>query len=232
MSETAVAIRDLTYAWNRGSPPVLQIDQLDIARGERVFIEGPSGSGKTTLLSLLGAVVVPGSGSVSVMDQDPAALSHAGRDRFRADFIGFIFQMFNLIPYLSMLENTVLPCHFSSRRRDRAAPGDKLLEEEAERLLSRLGLGGSDSHRAVTGLSVGQQQRVAAARALIGAPEIVIADEPTSSLDTDARTGFLELLFEECERAGATLIFVSHDHSLGTLFDRRVPLADINRAAH
>lgn len=232
ISGTAVAIRDLSYAWSETSPPVLRIDQLDIERGKRVFIEGPSGSGKTTLLSLLGAVVIPGSGSITVMDQAPAALSPAARDRFRADFIGFIFQMFNLIPYLSMLENTLLPCYFSSRRRGRAAPDDRPLEEEAERLLSRLGLGGSDSHRPVTGLSVGQQQRVAAARALIGAPEIVIADEPTSSLDADARTGFLELLFEECQRAAATLIFVSHDRSLGTLFDRRVSLPDINRAQH
>jgi putative ABC transport system ATP-binding protein len=230
MTVPIIHIADLVFAWKAGESPVLQIDTLEIGSGERIFIEGPSGSGKTTLLSLLGAVVRPGSGSVRIMERETARLSGAARDRFRADHVGFIFQMFNLIPYLSTVENVLLPCHFSSRRREKASRGNRTIPSEAARLLSRLGLAGSATSRPVTELSVGQQQRAAAARALIGSPEIVIADEPTSSLDADARRDFLELLFEECRQAGSTLVFVSHDHSLGALFDRRVALRDINRA--
>lgn len=230
MPAPVVRIRDLSFAWNPKTPPVLLIDGLDIDPGEKLFIEGPSGSGKTTLLSILGAVVVPGAGSVSIMEQDITGMSGAARDRFRADHIGFIFQMFNLIPYLSTVDNVLLACHFSARRRERVSRRDHPPAQEATRLLSRLGLSGVESTRPATALSVGQQQRVAAARALIGSPEIVIADEPTSSLDADARRDFLALLFEECDSAGSTLVFVSHDRSLGPLFDRRVPLRDINRA--
>lgn len=229
MTAPVVQVRDLSFSWKAAAAPVLMIHELDIDRGEKIFIEGPSGSGKTTLLSLLGAVVTPDSGSVSVMAQNIAGLSDAARDRLRADHIGFIFQLFNLIPYLSTVENVLLPCHFSARRREQAG-WEQSLPDEAARLLARLALSGEESARAVTELSVGQQQRVAAARALIGAPEIIIADEPTSSLDMDARGDFIELLFEECDRAGSTLVFVSHDSSLAPLFDRRVALRDINRA--
>lgn len=229
MTAPVAQIRDLSFSWKAAAAPVLMIHELDVYRGEKIFIEGPSGSGKTTLLSLLGAVVTPDSGSVSVMAQNIAGLSDSARDRFRADHIGFIFQMFNLIPYLSTVENVLLSCHFSARRREQAGR-EQSLADEAARLLARLALSGEESARTVTELSVGQQQRVAAARALIGAPEMIIADEPTSSLDMDARGDFIELLFEECDRAGSTLVFVSHDRSLAPLFDRRVPLRDINRA--
>src|SRR5207248_634448 len=145
----------------------------------------------------------------------------AARDRFRADHVGVIFQAFNLVPYLSVLENVCLPCTFSSRRRRQCEQSRTSVGEVAANLLDHLDLGGAAmSHRSVTTLSVGQQQRVAAARALIGAPELVIADEPTSSLDADRRTAFLELLFRECTRVSATLIFVTHDATLAPLFDR------------
>jgi putative ABC transport system ATP-binding protein len=229
-SSTVIRVEGLSFAWSESAPLVLDLNELAIGRGERIFVEGPSGSGKTTLLSLLGAVVIPRSGTVTVLDRNLADLSHAARDRFRADHIGFVFQMFNLIPYLSMVDNVLLPCHFSSRRREALSRNAHDMRDEAVRLLSRLGLSDDDSNRSVTELSVGQQQRVAASRALIGGPEIVIADEPTSSLDTDARRAFLELLFEECRRAESTLVFVSHDRSLGELFDRRIPLREINRA--
>jgi putative ABC transport system ATP-binding protein len=136
--------------------------------------------------------------------------------------------MFNLVPYLSVVGNVTLPLKFSGRRR-KAVGGDA--DAEARRLLGRLGL--TDEAllaRRVSDLSVGQQQRVAAARALIGGPEIVIADEPTSALDSDARDRFIELLSEEAARTGAALLFVSHDASLARLFDRAVDLAEINRA--
>lgn len=194
-------------------------------------MRGPSGSGKSTLLSLLAGVVTPQDGKVRVLGSDLGALGGAARDRLRADHIGFIFQMFNLIPYLSVVENVGLPCGFSERRRTNAIRTGASVEAEATRLLEHLHMASADLlRRPVTELSVGQQQRVAAARALIGAPELVIADEPTSSLDTDRRAAFLDLLFRECERERATLIFVSHDASLASRFDRSIPFAEINRA--
>lgn len=223
----AVELENVEFEWVRGRP-VLDVPQFAIARGERVFLKGPSGSGKSTLLGLVGGVLLPGRGHVRVLGQDLAALRGSARDRFRATHVGFVFQMFNLVPYLSVLENVLLPARFSAERRARA--GD--LHGEARRLLSALGLGAAElEQRGVTQLSIGQQQRVAAARALLGHPALVIADEPTSSLDWDARESFLQLLMQECAAAGTTLLFVSHDVTLARLFDRTVGLTDINRAA-
>ena len=138
--------------------------------------------------------------------------------------------MFNLLPYLSVVDNVCLPCRFSGQRRQRALADGRDLAGEAGRLLTHLGLGDPDLlHRPVTQLSIGQQQRVAAARALIGRPQLVIADEPTSALDSDARMNFLELLMTECKAAGSAVVFVSHDRSLASLFDRQISLPDINR---
>ena len=213
------------FAWTREAPPLLDVESLEIARGERVFLRGPSGSGKSTLLNLVAGVVVPQQGSIGVLGRDLVALAGAARDQLRADHIGYIFQLFNLIPYLSVVENVSLPCRFSERRRERAVASGGSVEADAIRLLGALDLGGADVlRRDVTALSVGQQQRVAAARALIGSPEIVIADEPTSSLDADRRAAFLELLFAQCGRERTALIFASHDASLAASFDRAVDL--------
>ena len=224
----AIDITGLHFAW-RGRAPVLSIELMQIKRCERVFIEGPSGSGKSTLLSLIAGVIMPQQGNIRINGTHINAMRGADRDRFRADHIGFIYQMFNLIPYLSVVENVTLPCRFSRRRRDRSADHSSSFEKEAMRLLKTLGMdGAADLDKPATDLSVGQQQRVAAARALIGAPPIIIADEPTSSLDTDHREAFIQLLFKECDREETTLIFVSHDKSLETLFDRTIRLNDIN----
>jgi len=223
-----VELTDLRFSWTHGAPSVVDIERLRIEAGERVFVRGASGSGKSTLLSLVAGVVTPQAGSVRVLDQDLGALGGAERDRFRADHIGFIFQMFNLIPYLSVLENVTLPCGFSERRRAAARPS---VAAEAVRLLEHLDMATTDVlRRPVTELSVGQQQRVAAARALIGAPQLVIADEPTSSLDADRRRAFIDLLFRECAREEAALLFVSHDASLAPLFDRAIEFTQVNRA--
>ena len=226
----AVDISGLRFSWGISSAPVLDIDRLQIDKGRQVFIEGPSGSGKSTLLGLLGGIMKPQSGRVRVLDRPLEEMNGAARDRFRSDHMGIIFQMFNLIPYLTVTENVTLPCRFSRRRLERANRGGDA-EAEAVRLLSRLGMSDPDLlRRSVTELSVGQQQRVAAARALLGAPEIIIADEPTSSLDAAHRETFIELLFEECRKAAATLVFVSHDTSLAPLFERTLRLTEINRA--
>lgn len=227
-----IRISDLRFRWRRQDPLVLDIERLEVAAGERVFIKGPSGSGKTTLLNLIGGVAVPETGAVRIMETDLSALGSARRDSFRADHIGFIFQMFNLVPYLSLIDNVVLPCWFSSPRRERALVRAQSLEAEARRLLGHMELDvDALAARPVAQLSMGQQQRVAAARSLIGAPALVIADEPTSSLDAEVRRAFLELLFREIDAAGSSLVFVSHDPSLESAFDRVMPLAEINRAA-
>lgn len=227
--KNVIEIRNIEFRWKPTSPLVLDIKQFTLAQGERIFIKGASGSGKSTLLSLLGGVMSPQHGEINVLGQVINKMSGARRDTFRADHVGFIFQMFNLIPYLSILENVILPLHFSQQRRERVLQQTSM-QQEAERLLAHLGLQGAILHQPVTELSVGQQQRVAAARALMGSPEIIIADEPTSSLDADARAAFIQLLISECDAAGNTLVFVSHDASLETFFDRRLMLADFNKA--
>ena len=222
MSAPAIELEDLKFAWP-GEPALLNVPRLDIARGDRVFLRGPSGSGKSTLLGLIGGVLAPDAGSVRVLGQPLHQMSSAARDRFRGEHVGFVFQMFNLIPYLSLRENVLLSLRFSPARAARVSDA----EAEATRLLSALGLGDL-SQRPVTQLSIGQQQRVAAARALLGRPEIVVADEPTSALDHDARQAFLRLLLDECAAHGITLLFVSHDPTLGALFDRQLSLTELN----
>ncbi|WP_430402561.1 ABC transporter ATP-binding protein [Hyphomonas sp.] len=226
MTDPAIQIEGLRFAW-KGGDMVLDVPSFSLARGERLFLRGASGSGKSTLLGVIAGVLEADAGRVSVLGEDLSALSGAARDRMRADHLGVIFQMFNLVPYLSVIGNVTLPLKFSARRRQAVAGAP---EDEARRLLGRLGL--TDARlleRRVSDLSVGQQQRVAAARAVIGGPEIVIADEPTSALDFDARDRFITLLSEETARSGAALLFVSHDASLASLFDRAVDMTDINR---
>lgn len=231
MPNALIDLNAITYAWP-GQPTLLDIEGFALRAGEKVFLKGPSGSGKTTLLGLLGGVYLPRTGTIELLGQNLAQLSAVKRDRFRADHTGYIFQMFNLLPYLSVVENVTLPCHFSALRRQRALERHSDLAAAALDLLESLGLGDPALlARRVTELSIGQQQRVAAARALIGSPELVIADEPTSALDADSREAFLRLLFAECDAAGSSLLFVSHDSSLEPLFDRALSLRDINRAA-
>jgi putative ABC transport system ATP-binding protein len=228
--DNIVELRDLHFRWCADHPQVLDIPRLSIDSGEHLFIQGPSGSGKSSLLSLLAGVNLPQQGCVNVLGQQVNRLSGPQRDRFRADHLGMVFQLFNLIPYLSLLDNVILPCRFSTLRRTRALKESDSLHEEALRLLGHLDL--DDEHllnQPVTHLSVGQQQRAAVARALIGAPELLIADEPTSALDADRREAFLSLLFRECEQSGSTLIVVSHDRQLEPLFKRQIALHEINR---
>jgi putative ABC transport system ATP-binding protein len=221
-------MRDISFAWNRRSPFRLTVKTFAVERGERILLAGPSGSGKSTLLGILCGSIAPDSGRIAVLHEDDFG-SRPGsfRDRFRAEHFGVIFQMFNLLPYLSILDNVLLPLSFAPERRRRAkARGSE--RSEAERLLESLGLdlGALGASKAAE-LSIGQQQRVAAARALIGAPEIVVADEPTSALDRDRQEAFLALLFAELELAGSTLIMVSHEQHFAGRFDRVVELENL-----
>lgn len=225
--EHAVRLSDLTFAYPRG-PQVLRVPELTIFRGERIFLHGPSGSGKTTLLSLLSGMVPPTSGTIHLLGHDFARLSASARDTVRGSSIGYIFQGFNLVPYLSTRENIALPCQLHAGRRARIQGAS--LSQEVTRLAERLGVH-AHLDAPVTQLSVGQQQRVAIARAIIGTPPLLIADEPTSALDTDSRDSFLDLLVEITQESSATLLFVSHDRGLATHFDRSLSLASINRAS-
>lgn len=227
---SAIHLDRVLFRWPGQTAPCLDIADFDIGGGESVFVHGDSGSGKSTLLALLGGVLVPQRGTLRVLNTDLSRLSASARDRFRVDHIGFIFQQFNLIPYLSVMDNTLLPCRFSARRRQRALAQSESLQAEVRRLLTHLDLASEYWDRQAAKLSVGQQQRVAAARALIGQPEIVIADEPTSALDASRQAAFLDLLARECEQARSTLIFVSHDIRLALHFSRSVALGKINRA--
>ena len=224
-----IEVKNLKYRYASNPHDTLFIPEFKIEKGERVYLYGPSGSGKTTFLEVLAGILKVEQGEVKILDQSLGNMSEKARDHFRAEHVGYIFQSFNLIPYLSVRENIELPIHLSFSRRERLKGEDTL--EVIKQLCSRLGIERL-LDKNVTELSVGQQQRVAVARALCGRPDFILADEPTSSLDMDHRERFLQLMFELCEQYGTTVLFVSHDRSIQHLFSRSVSLESINIAAH
>ncbi len=229
--EYAVRVSQAAFSWAGVPRFSIEIDGFEVSRGESLLLLGPSGSGKSTLLNLLCGVTVPETGSISVLGTEVSALREAERDRFRAEHFGVIFQMFNLLPYASALDNVLLPLTFAPRRRNRTAQdGNGSVKTAALDLLTALKIDSAQAqHGLASSLSVGQQQRVAAARALIGRPDVIVADEPTSSLDNAAQDAFMDMLFSNLGETGASLIFVSHDERMATRFDRVVRLTDIAR---
>lgn len=217
----AISLNKCLFSYNQTHKLVINIDQLEIASGERVFLYGPSGHGKSTLLNLTAGVLKANSGEVIVLGQDLTKLTQSKRDHLRGEKIGYIFQIFNLIPYLTVKENIVLPCLINKKR------ASEDYDKQAEELIDSLGLR-EHIHKKVTDLSIGQQQRVAAARALIGNPEMIIADEPTSALDEKNTREFMELLMSVWEKKKFTLLFVSHDERLKSYFSRSISLPEIN----
>lgn len=222
---TVIELQQLRFRWPGQQQDTLNIAELTVQKDEHVFLHGESGSGKTTLLNLLTGILQPTAGDIHLLGQAFHALRLGERDRFRADHMGVIFQQFNLLPYLSIIDNILLPCHFSARRKQQAGTAI----ETADYLLDQLKLDKALRQRPVTELSVGQQQRVAVARALIGKPEIIIADEPTSALDSSTRNNFLDLLFNQAEAQGSTVLFVSHDPYIAKRFPKVVELAEVNQ---
>ena len=203
---------------------------MSLAAGETLLLLGESGSGKSTLLSLVCGTIAPQAGRIRVAGTDLTALSGAARDRFRAEQIGVIFQQFNLLPFGSVADNICLPLRFAPERRRRASNASI----EVATLLAALNLPLGIQTARARNLSVGQQQRVAVARALIGQPPLIIADEPTSALDAGTQAAFLDLLFAQIEANGQSLLMVSHDSRLKDRFDSAVrmeDIADIERAA-
>jgi len=223
----SIDIKGLRFSWRGRTSFSLAVPDLTVAAGEKLFLLGESGTGKSTLLSLICGITTPSEGRLVLDGTNLPDLSASARDRFRAEHIGVIFQMFNLLPYASPLENILLPLAFAPNRKSRVANQ----RAEALRLTSALGLDETlVTSAGTTELSIGQQQRVAAARALIGGPKLIVADEPTSALDATSQAAFVDLLMTQAEAAGATLLMVSHDARLANRFDRRLDLADVAQA--
>ena len=202
---------------------VLNINSWSVKAGEKIFVHGPSGCGKSTFLNLISGMLVASDGRVDVLGKSLNKMSGRQRDTFRAHHIGYVFQQFNLIPYLDAISNIQLARHFNRGNITSQA------QEEIEELLLSLNVSPSDWHKTTDKLSIGQQQRIAIARAFINKPEILIADEPTSSLDEENRYKFMSLLTDLVAKNNTTLVFVSHDNALSKNFDRSEAFSDISR---
>jgi putative ABC transport system ATP-binding protein len=202
--------------------PILNIPSWSLAQGEQAFIFGPSGGGKSTLLGLLSGLLSANEGSINILGQHLNKMSNRQRDKFRANHIGYVFQQFNLIPYLDAIDNIRLASYFAQ------STSLASLNKEIKALLTTLNMPEKDWSKPVRNLSIGQQQRIAIARALINKPALLIADEPTSSLDQANRDKFMTLLMSIVKSSGITLLFVSHDMSLSRYFSRVESLSDIN----
>ncbi len=218
-----INLKDARFRWPGRASFAITVPEFFVRRGETVLLLGESGSGKSTLLSMICGTILADSGTVAVDGTELKSLSGWSGDRFRAEQIGVVFQQFNLLPFGSVADNIMLPLRFAPERRNRCPEPRR----RAAELCQLLGLPDGVATTKAANLSVGQQQRVAVARALIGGPPILIADEPTSSLDELAQSNFLDLMFEQVTAEGATLLMVSHDPRLAKRFDRLVKMTDI-----
>ena len=223
LNAETIRLDSVRFYWSKNKDFKIFIPELKISEGEKVLLLGESGSGKTTLLSLVSGFLSPISGDIYLNEKNINSLSARSRDQYRSDNIGIIFQQFNLLPYANVIDNVILPLYFSKVR------ASKIInqKETAVNLCKSLRLPDTVTDMQANNLSVGQQQRVAVARALIGNPSLVIADEPTSSLDSDAQNIFLDLMFSQIEKNNSSLLMVSHDISLSSYFDRVIDINEI-----
>ena len=223
MNESIIKIDTVKFYWSKKSNFKIFVPNLEIKKGEKVLLLGESGSGKTTILSLICGFLNPLSGNIFINGKTINQLSSKTKDEYRADNIGIIFQQFNLLPYANVVDNVLLPLYFSKVRSNNVP--DK--REKVIELFKQLRLPDDITQFRASSLSMGQQQRVAVARALIGNPSLIIADEPTSSLDADAQKIFLDLMFQQISENNSTLLMVSHDRSLSDQFDRLIDINEI-----
>lgn len=227
-SRFAIDVNDASFSYpaigasSSERSPAIHVPSWQVSCGERLFLHGPSGSGKSTLLKLLCRLKI-GQGQVRILGTALGELSTAKRDRFRANNIGMVFQQFNLVPYLSMLENVTLASYLANVRLTQ-----KEIVQRAASLLEQVGLPQTSWQQAAGALSIGQQQRVAIARALINSPRLLLLDEPTSALDDSNQSLFIQTLLDHADcYPNTTIIFVSHNQRLATYFERSVHLSDI-----
>lgn len=216
-------VKNLFYGYAPPSGFSIFISYFSLYVGETVLLLGPSGGGKSTLLNLISGVTRPDSGSIEICQQSMRDLSASQCDRFRGEHIGLIYQSLNLIPWLSARENILLGSAFSAQRRARLLASSPVAH--ANGLLDSLNMPYEKfANMNTENLSLGQQQRVAAARALIGSPELILADEPTSALDDENCNEFLQLLFSRLDRSRQSVLMVSHDRRIAERFDRVINL--------
>ena len=223
MAKPVLKLRKVFFRWPGRSSFSLSLSDLTVSYGEKLLLLGASGTGKSTLLSVISGTLLPDQGSVEIAKTEITKLSASARDRFRAEQLGVIFQQFNLLPFGSVADNILLPLRFAPIRRNRV----KDAKSEVARLCAALGLPVDIGREKASSLSVGQQQRVAVARALIGHPPLIIADEPTSALDINNQDAFLDLLFTQAQTQGTSVVMVSHDERLGPRFDRILHMEEI-----
>ena len=235
----SVVLEDVKFAYGKSSNSnILDINHWSVDEKEKCFVYGVSGAGKTTLLNIIGGLIKPNTGSVTVLNERIDKMSNSARDKFRAHNMGYIFQQFNLIHYLSAIENIELAHHFGRTTIGKSKLNNKNTNRHNKsstadmcELLERLGIQEKDWQKPASQLSVGQQQRVGIARAFINKPKLIIADEPTSALDQTSVNSFMSQLTDLCDETGASLIFVSHDNQLQSYFNKVQSLTDINRAS-
>lgn len=215
----AIDLKQLKFHYRPGGWQLV-LPELTLTSGQHLFVRGASGSGKTTLLNLLCGITRPVSGELYINGHALHQLSGGARDSLRAKHIGVVFQQLNLIPYLSVLDNTLLSSHFAGQNKAESL-------SRAKQLLQRLGLQQALWQQAASELSVGQQQRVAIARALLPRPTLLIADEPTSALDSDNRDAFMRVMLAEADANDCTVVFVSHDKSLQQYFHYQLDMLQL-----
>ena len=214
----SIKFSNVIHSYAPSSQWTLKISDWEIEENKSVFIHGPSGCGKTTLLRLIAGLINPIQGSISVFNQRIDLMNQREKDRFRAKNIGFVFQEFNLVPYLSAIENVRLAQKFA---------GQKIKMVDLFALFSNLNLKDHDLYKPTSQLSIGEKQRVAIVRAMINRPNLIIADEPTSSLDKTNKEDFMNLLMDSSESNGTLLLFVSHEFQLSSSFNKVIALDEI-----
>lgn len=221
-SYEAISLEKLSFRYSKSGDDVIAVGHWAIPRGDKVFLQGASGSGKTTLLNLICGTLTPTLGTIRVLGEQFSEVSARKRDKIRARHIGVVFQQFNLIPYLTVMQNILVAAHFGGTEK-------KTARARAIATLQELHMPEDILDRRAADLSVGQQQRVAIARALVNEPEILIVDEPTSALDADTRDAFMQVLLALCDQREITLLFVSHDASLQGYFEQIVNIQSLNQ---
>jgi putative ABC transport system ATP-binding protein len=214
-----IAIKDLNFQYPTGDFS-LSIDTLTVARNEKAAVIGPSGTGKTTLLNLIAGIMTPDQGVIDIKGTDVARLNDRARRRFRITSIGFVFQDFELLDYLNVLDNILHPYRITD-----ALKLDAGVRARAADLAAAMGIGDKLKRRA-TDLSQGEKQRAAICRALLPRPSLILADEATGNLDPENKTRILDLLFQAVDEQDTTLLAVTHDHELLERFDRVVDFKD------